>query len=125
MPPLSQTGFVSELKFELHPLPMRPDAQIYFRVTVTNDEAGNAGATEWILIRTHSSSIVDMHDGDYWAVSYGNVQQAIIATLKDALIHRNQIDIDGISGPPPGTGSYGYYDPNTATNTIQSVTLHK
>jgi len=105
MPAINQTGFVQSYKLELHEHPMADP--FYFRVVVTDDERGRTNLTEWVLGRSHYSSDVDRHNGEYWAVTYGNVQQAIIATLKQALVSRNQVIVEGVEEVIGGMGGLG------------------
>ena len=70
-----------------------------FVVTLTDNENGtNENGTdnpeEFIIFRNNFSESVNKSGTFYWAVSYSNVLQAIIATVKEAFIHREKVIIE-------------------------------
>lgn len=105
MPEITKTGYVKSYKLELHTDPMLANAKVYFSVTITDDSAGNQNPETFIFERNMSSGAVDGNStGIVWAVSYGNVQQAMIATLKDALLHKKRVIVHAVTGVGPVLG---------------------
>jgi hypothetical protein len=102
MADIVKTGYVQNYKLELHELVTGTTTQAYFSVTVSDDLGGTTNPATFVLQRNIVSKIVDCDtSGNPWAVSYGNVQQAIIATLKDALLNDKEVTVTGSELPPP------------------------
>ncbi len=121
---VKKPGYVKSYKLELHtkPVPFTEEG-VFFSVVVTDDEAG-ANPETYILEQPINSDVVDLSpSGDLWAISYGNVNQGIIATLKDALLHGKKVTVHAIQGlrnpfSPP--------DPavNPTVNRLTTVEIH-
>lgn len=88
-----QTGYVRSYSLDLHKRPELPNAPPYFTVTITSDKQGTSDATDYFLYRNTESEYIDSWDDKPYAISYGNVQQAMIATLKDALLRRLRVKV--------------------------------
>lgn len=116
---ISQTGYVSEIKLELIETPAEHDQRIYCTVIITDDETGNVGAKDWFLYRNIGDSVDKRASGDYWAISFGSLNQAVIAVLKDALLRRNKVEVKGVEYSPTGDPA-GPWE-----NRLQSVSIRK
>lgn len=91
----SKTGYVKSYKIDII---WDPENQLrpFFVVTLTDDELGTEPPEEFIIIRDRSNEGVnEISDSSrYYAVSYSNLIQAIIATVKEAFIHREKVIIE-------------------------------
>ena len=91
---VEKIGYVKNYKLNIH------TAQLpYLVVTLTDDENGTVAPVEFNLFRNVDSDAVNKSGRSYLAVSYSNIIQAIIATVKEALIHRKKVRIEYISPP--------------------------
>lgn len=91
----SKNGYVKSYKIDIisnHSTDKRP----FLVVTLTDDENGTVAPEEFVIFR-NISSLVNKSGTDYWAVSYSNLIQAIIATVKEAFIHREKVIIEYIA----------------------------
>ena len=97
-----------------------------FVVTLTDDKNGNVNPEEFTIFRYAYSDSVNKDGTSYWAVSYSNVLQAIIATVKEAFIHREKVIIEYFPVGP--------HDPSAITlipeyiadkNLIRSIQIYK
>ena len=93
----SRTGYVKSYKIDIIADPAiiagnqkRP----FLVVTLTDNKNGNDNPEEFVIFRNVNSNFVNKSGTDYWAVSYSNLIQAIIATVKEAFIHRERVIIE-------------------------------
>ena len=95
MPAVEKTGYVQSYKLELHRTPKSHTKEgVFFSVVVTDDQLGQHNPETYILERVIVLDVVDRApSGGMGAVSYGNVNQAIIATLKDALLQGKRVTV--------------------------------
>lgn len=92
MAELSKKGYVYKYRVERNMHPGSGDRWYYY-VTITDDPAG----TKPLELRLDRNLVVSATDiapqGDPWIISLGNIDQAMIATLKDALLHGKQVTV--------------------------------
>ena len=95
-----RAGYVLEYQLELHN-PMLAAARFpivddspFFRFTLVDAPDAAANPEEYLLLRTHTAVTMDrVANGDPLTVTYGNVEQAIVATVKDALLHSKKVTV--------------------------------
>jgi hypothetical protein len=99
-----RSGYILDYQLELHPMQMgnaiglnlnRPSP--FFRITVVDNAPGSApdaNPEEFVLVRNWTMSGIDLDaNGNVATVTYGNVEQGIVATAKDALLHGKPITV--------------------------------
>ncbi len=114
---VSKTGYVLSYVLYLNPKPTLANKHVYFTVTISDSPKSAKNEVEFKLIRNRSSSIDDTTGGYQWCVTYGSVEMAMIATIKEALVHGKRITIKGRSVPMGHPGAGKWY------NSIESVTI--
>jgi hypothetical protein len=116
MPPISKTGYIQSYRLEAN---IHVDAHPeFFSVTVADDIAGQ-NPEIFILERIIGSNVDRNVDGsDVYAVSFGNVEQAMIATIKHALLHQKRVRIDGFSG-------LAYWSATAMVNRLNSIEIFR
>ena len=124
MPAVEKTGYVQSYKLELHRSPKSfTEESVFFSVVIADDKMGQQNLETYILERLIISDDVDRDPGGgMWTVSYGNVNQAIIATLKDALLQRKSVTVNAFQqrldlGVHSGTGPM--------VNRLLAVEIHR
>jgi hypothetical protein len=66
----------------------------FFRLTLVDSLDGTMNSEEYILVRKHTAKLVDRNfNGDVLTVGYGNVEQAMVATVKEALVHSKRLTV--------------------------------
>ena len=111
-----RTGYVMDYRVELLPVPGNTVKGIYYRVTIA-DNKGGTNPDEYVLIRNIQSSAVDRNSNGPWAMSYGSLELAVIATLKDALINQLRVTV-----------TYDFLGPEAESpigNYLRAVRLHQ
>ena len=97
----SKNGYVKSYKIDIITIPLT-DRRPFLVVTLTDDENGTSTPEEFVIFRNVSGQFVNKSGTSYWAVSYSNLIQAIIATVKEAFIHREKVIIEYLVIPPRG-----------------------
>jgi len=93
-----RSGYVLTYLLELHTpserLTQKKLVPPFFTVTIVDSIAQPDNPEDFILVRNHVVQYVDYDtNGDFPTVTYGNVEQAIVATLKDALVQGKQVSV--------------------------------
>ena len=117
----SKNGYVKSYKIDIisdHSTQHRP----FLVVTLTDDKNGNENPEEFILFRNINSNVVNRSGTVYWAVSYSNLIQAIIATVKEAFIHREKVIIEYHAYPSGGSGANEW---SAGKKRIMSIQIYK
>jgi hypothetical protein len=113
----SLRGKVLSYKLQLHANPAGGGGSIYFSVIIK----GSGKESTFYLARNIGDTTVDHSPtGAPWAVRWGQVSQALIATLKDALVHGNDVTCVGTN--EGWDGQMGPMGP--LYNWLQSVEIH-
>jgi hypothetical protein len=116
--PINKTGYVRSYQLFIEEDPKPVSKRVYFTVTISDQPNRNSNIVVFKLLRNKSSSIDELSTGKYLAVSYSAVHTAVIATIKDALIHQKKVTVKGIVYPvnPPRNLQQTY-------NGLRSVTM--
>ena len=95
-----RSGFVRAYRLELHPMKMGNSTQPlpFFRMTLVDNAPGAPGSDvnpeEFVLVRNWTIPGVDLDaNSNQPTVTYGNVEQAIVATAKDAMLHGKAVTV--------------------------------
>jgi hypothetical protein len=114
----SKTGYIQSYKVELNPQPLVHHDYLF--VTITDDTSGALNLETWVLIRNIAGSVDNFPSGDNCAVTYANVSQALIATIKDAFQNQNKVLLEGY---PHREGAI--HQPVAGKFTLNAVTILK
>lgn len=113
--PISKTGYVRNYRLTIAETPTSDETKFYFIVNISDQVGRDINIVEFRLCRDRSSSI-DKVGQEYRAVPYSSAHMGVIATLKDALIHKKKVTVDGLTLFLHPTSQERY-------NLLRSVTL--
>jgi hypothetical protein len=101
----SKTGYVQSYLVDLFAEQAVVADKVYCSIVISDDAQGNIDPETWVLRDCYDSVNINPTDNERWAVTFSNLSQAVIATIKDALLTGRKVlftgRIDSDGGKPP------------------------
>jgi hypothetical protein len=99
------------------PVENRLNAKTYFKVIISSDPEKQVNPKEFLLVRDIISENVDYSGSIPFAITWAPVSMAIIASLKDAFIHKKKVKVIG----QYFSDTYGWSGPFIEITTIDMM----